>query len=76
MVQQRRELQRQESRLMERMATAGLVDTIPIRPAIEARRWLHYGIDALDEARSCGWRVISDVRPSRTEGIRLSAGTP
>jgi hypothetical protein len=33
MVRQRREL-----RLMERMATAGPADTIPIRPAIEARR--------------------------------------
>ena len=40
MVRQRREL-----RLMERMATAGLVDTLPIRPAIEARRWLHCGIE-------------------------------
>jgi hypothetical protein len=48
--------QRQEPRLTERMATAGLVDTILIRPAIEARRWLHYGIefDARGEAQSCG----------------------
>ena len=29
----------------ERMATAGLVDTLPIRPAIEAHRWLHCGIE-------------------------------
>jgi hypothetical protein len=41
---QRREQQRRELRLMER---AGLVDTLPIRPAIEARRWLHCGIEKL-----------------------------
>jgi hypothetical protein len=28
-------VQRRERRLTERMATAGLVDTLPIRPAIE-----------------------------------------
>jgi hypothetical protein len=46
MVRQRREL-----RLTERMATAGLVDTIRIRPAIEAHRWLRCGVetDALGE---------------------------
>ena len=44
MVRQRRERQRRELRLMERMATAGPVDTLPIRPAIEARRWLYCGI--------------------------------
>jgi hypothetical protein len=36
MVRQRPELRRRGRRLTERMATAGLVDTIPIRPAIEA----------------------------------------
>ena len=45
----RRELRRRELRLTERMATAGLVDTLPIHPAIEARRWLHCGIEILDE---------------------------
>ena len=44
MVRQR-ELRRRELPLTERMATAGLVDTIPIRPAIEARHWLHCGIE-------------------------------
>ena len=41
--------QRREPRLTARMATAGPADTTPIRPAIEARRWLHCGIDILDE---------------------------
>ena len=45
MVRQRPELRRRELRLTERMATAGLVDTIPIRPAIEARRWHHCSIE-------------------------------
>ncbi|CCE05046.1 hypothetical protein BRAS3843_1260024 [Bradyrhizobium sp. STM 3843] len=49
MVLQQRELRQQEPQLTERMATGGPADTIHIRPAIEARRCLDYGIDALDE---------------------------
>ena len=48
MVRRRRELRerrRRELRLTERTATAGLVDTLPIRPAIEARAWLHCGLE-------------------------------
>ena len=50
MVRQRRELRRRELRLTERMATAGLVDMLPIRPAIEALRWLYYGSARLNLA--------------------------
>ncbi|OKO71830.1 hypothetical protein AC630_31980 [Bradyrhizobium sp. AS23.2] len=73
--------QRQEQRLTERMATAGLVATIPIRPAIEARRRLTAtrkltsSMNRAHERRKAAAGASSlTFDQIRTEDIRLSPG--